>query len=157
VRRRNGKIPASSAVPWPPARLAISRNFGKPGNDRLKLSGTLPAADDFGFTNKQIVVDCGGAAQAFTLSAKGAAAPSDTARIKIGKPRNSAAKFNVQSSKTALADFFLDESLLNVTVKDVPRHVTVVILVNDAFLQAALAQTYTARENRTGKTKQPRL
>jgi hypothetical protein len=150
-----GSLPAGTAQTLPPAKLAIALNFVASDKDSIKLSGTLPVPDGFVYDQKPVIVDVGGVAKSFVLDAKGSAKPDKINQFKIGKPKLGIAKYSVKLNKGNFFTSFIDESLLNSEVKGVTRHVTVAIVFNNAVYQGNQAQLYTAKVNKTGKTKQP--
>lgn len=143
-------------------KLAISLNFIKDNTDTISLIGALPVTAGFSAENKPILIDVGGVIKKFTLNSKGQAkAGNDTLKITIKAVKKQvtaqsskfSAKFSKGSFKTALADYNLTGEA---DLKDAPRSVNVTVLFNLTVLQGALAQSYTATQGKTGKTKDPK-
>jgi hypothetical protein len=134
------------------------------GKDSVSLSGTLPIPEDFVVNGQQIVVDVGGVIRTFyPMDAKGKSPKSLTESFKIGIKakkgvvEEQTAKFAVKFSKGTFWTSLQDEGLANIDIKDDRITVPVIILFNGGVYEADVPQTYSARIDKTGKTKMPKL
>jgi hypothetical protein len=141
-------------------KIGISLNFASGGKDGISLTGTLDVPAGFAVLGQQVVVDVGGVARAFTLTAKGSAkAGNDSIKIgvKVKKGTPVAAqvsKFQVKFSKGTFADSFEDEGLTgDAAVTNVSKTVVVTMLFNQTMLEKAQPVLYTAKVGKTGKAK----
>jgi len=157
-----GGASAGTVADAGPTQLSISLNFLKDNTDTISLSGLLPIHADFSIDGQSILIDVGGVIKTFKLNAKGQAKSGNdtfkvTVRAKnkqvIAQSAKYMAKFSKGSFKKQLADYGLTG---DADVKSEPRSVNVTLLFNVTVLQEVLAQTYTAKQGKTGKTKSPK-
>jgi uncharacterized repeat protein (TIGR01451 family) len=149
---------AAGLIPGTPGpvelkRLKIKLNFRTAGKDKLLLKGTLPVADSAALAGLDVGFDLGGVLQVFTLDSKGKGANA-TGKLKVKKPKNASAKFTLklknESMQAALA---ANANLTNTTVKKEARTVRVSVVLPSGALQTDQPQTYTAKQDKKGKTK----
>lgn len=157
-----GGATAGTVADAGPTQLAISLNFLKDNTDTISLSGLLPIRAGFIIDGQSILIDVGGVIKTFKLNAKGQTKSGNdtfkvTVRAKnkqvIAQSAKYTAKFSKGSFKKQLADYGLTG---DADVKGETRSVNVTLLFNVTVLQEVLAQTYTAKLGKTGKTKSPK-
>jgi hypothetical protein len=150
---------AGTALPLTLTKLSISLNFSKPGNDSLQLAGSLPVGAGFTMNGQKVILDVGGVARSFTLSSKGQSAPKGVDSFKIGVKSKKGvvaaqqSKFAAKFSKGNFASKFVDEGLVNGTAAAAPVSISVSIVFNGAFYQTLRSQTYTAKPQKIGASK----
>jgi hypothetical protein len=139
-------------------KLSIKLNFAKMDHDGVVLQGTLPVPAGFRPEGLVMVVDVGGVVRSFTLDAKGKGVSElDRTQLKTkfqdGEIPTQDAKYAVKFAKGTFSDRLVDENLTDRTVKEDPVSIKVDVHVGPAAYTATVAQEYTAKQGKTGKTK----
>lgn len=150
--------PAALLLP----KLKVALNFAKGGSDSIQISGVLPVRAGFVAASQPVVVDVGGVVKTFTLDPKGNGIGATNARFKLqvkakkGVVSAQNAKFSAKLGKADFASLLGDEGLTNADLKDASRTIPVIILFDQTVFRTDVTVLYTAKLNKTGRTKQPR-
>jgi len=152
---------AAVAAPLDVAQLRIRLDFTRAGRDTIRIAGRLPLAERFELAGKTAVLDVGGVATKFLLEARGAgatSAPAGTpARLRIGPPRRSLARFAARLSAGAFANALAaNVGLANADARREPRTVRVSLLLAPVVLTAEKRMLYTATRGRRALARETR-
>jgi hypothetical protein len=140
------------------SKLAIKLSFKKPSADSISLKGTLAVPAGFSAAGATLEVSIGGVVKTFTLDAKGkATVGTDKVKLKVKAKKGVVlaqdAKLSIKFAEGSFASSLSDEGLVNATVKNVAVSMPVEIKLNDTMYASTQAQTYSAKEGKSGKTK----
>ncbi len=146
---------SAAAAPLEVGQLRIRLDFARTGRDSIRIAGRIPLAESFDLTGRAVVLDVGGVATRFPLEVRGAvatSAPAGTpARLRIGPPRRSLAKFAARLRAGAFADALAaNVGLANVDARRERRTVRVSLLLAPVVLTAEQPMLYTATRGRRG-------
>ena len=133
--------------------LIIHFNFKSPGKDKIMVKGTIPTP--VGSTAGVVVVlDVGGASQAFTLDKKGRARVGGNTFALTGKPKNGQVKYAIQLKKGAFAAALADEGMGGTAdAKKQTRSVLVSVTFGGTLHVKFVTLSYTAKAGKTGIAK----
>ena len=143
-------------------KMAIGLNFAKDNLDSISVSGAIAVPAGFSADQKSVVVDVGGVVKTFKLNSKGMVKlGNDTFKLVV-KTKNKqvpaqdakfSAKFSKGSFKSKLADYGLTGEA---DVKNQSENINLSLLLTTGGLQGVVPQSYTAKQGKTGKTKNPK-
>ena len=138
--------------------LSIGLNFAKPNMDSMTLIGSLPIPVAFNSTLQPVIVVVGGVGRIFTLNAKGSgvAVPNGAFKLAFSSKAKASAfgRFSLTLKKASLQSIVLSSSnLANADVNKEDRTVRATIFFNGDMYNIPQPQVYTAKANKTGKTK----
>ena len=143
-------------------RLAGKLDFVKKLNDSISFTGTLanfPATDLKSLATKKFVVNFGGVAKSFALTAKGSSDPKvdKNNSVKIGTPKNGVATISVKFSKGDFSALLTDENLANNldSPTNAPRSVLIRVLLNGKRFETTQALLITTKANKSTTIKIP--
>lgn len=142
------------------ASLAISLNFSTAASDAISFSATLPMESSTVSLKQTTTLDIGGVIVQFAPNDKGQA-KNDAGTLKVqlkkaGKNASTAVQLTAKLTKGAFAVKLTDEGLTSTNVTNANRAVPVLILFGSSLYRADVAQLYSCKANKTGKTKTPK-
>jgi len=139
----------------PIGHLCITLNFGVPtGRDSIMLNGSIVVPQGFHSAGLHIVIVAGGLGRELTLDSKGraAVAPNGSFCLRLNARKNTAT-YSLNITRASLKPFFVASGLTNKTVTNESHTVRVTLFLNGKMLDTLQPQTYSAKSNKTGKTK----
>ncbi len=143
-------------------KLSVKLNFAKPGNDNITVNGTLPIDATFHPADALVLMDVGGVAKKFKLTAKASVKTgNDSFKLTVKSKKGviqatPAAKFTATFAKGKFADTLaLSSKLDNADLSKQPRPIVVTLILNSTLLQKTADTHYTAKHNKTGNANSP--
>lgn len=149
-----GVISVGAAQALSKIKLVITLNFAKSGNDGITLSGTLVRPANFLADGAPFIVDVGGVVTSFTLNAAGKVKNGNNSlAITLKGSGAPTSKFTIKLTKGSFATQLAGVGLTNSNATGSAVTIPVGIIFNDQLWVGRVAQTYTAKQGKSGATR----
>jgi sugar lactone lactonase YvrE len=133
-------------------KMLVQLNFGKASSDKIQAQGSIDIPDGTVVSGKQVLLDIGGVAAAFSLDAKGKSTPKGVNALSFStKPKNGALAFTAKLDKGNFAAALADENLISFDTKGTFVTVPIALYFNNALYLEIGSFSYKAKAGKTGK------
>lgn len=162
--KKQSSVPFGGLAETLPADIVVEKlllrfNFLRERRDSLTTKGTIVVDDNAPRGGVMFVVDAGGVAQAVSLDSRGKAVRTedDTFGFQLRLPRSGAtgitrvAKYNLSIRTRALFNQYTDEGFTKTA--SATLQVPYVVIFDGKIYRTTVAQNYTVKANKNGKTK----